>query len=71
VLRGEGILELDGGQHALRTNADAERTGWLESQGFKVVRFWNHEVFEDWDVIEQELWRLLTAAVPARPGSEA
>ena len=54
------ILELDGGQHAELTDEDAERTRWFKSQGFRVVRFWNHEVFQDWDVIEQELWRLLT-----------
>ncbi len=54
------ILELDGGQHAEQVGEDAARTRWFESEGFRVVRFWNHEVFQDWDVIEQELWRLDT-----------
>ena len=62
------ILELDGGQHGepAGREADDRRTAWLTGQGFRVARFWNHEVFQDWDTVEQELWRLLTVprAVP-------
>jgi len=36
------IVEVDGGQHG--AEADATRTAFLEAQGFKVIRFWNHEV---------------------------
>ena len=32
---------------AERQDADARRTEWLESQNFRVVRFWNNEVFEN------------------------
>jgi len=39
------IVEVDGGQHASRSEQDGRRTTWLESSGFRVVRFWNHEVF--------------------------
>ena len=38
------IIEVDGGQHATRTIYDFNRTRWLESQGYKVLRFWNNEV---------------------------
>ena len=38
------IIELDGGQHATQIVYDEKRTSWLESQGFKVLRFWNNEV---------------------------
>ncbi len=38
-------IELDGGQHADRAQYDAERTKSLEKAGFKVLRFWNNEVF--------------------------
>src|SRR5438105_4088317 len=44
------VLELDGGQHAERKAYDDLRTKWLNEQGFHVLRFWNHEVFEDWDM---------------------
>jgi very-short-patch-repair endonuclease len=36
------VVELDGGQHARRHDCDAQRTRWLEAQGFEVLRFWNH-----------------------------
>ena len=38
------IIEIDGGQHATQVPYDMNRTLWLESQGFKVLRFWNNEV---------------------------
>jgi very-short-patch-repair endonuclease len=38
------VIELDGGQHAVEKEKDTERDGWLESQGFKVLRFWNNDV---------------------------
>ena len=37
------VIELDGGQHADNA-ADARRTAWLESEGWRVVRFWNNDV---------------------------
>lgn len=38
------IIEIDGGQHAGQATSDADRTVWLEARGFRVLRFWNHEV---------------------------
>jgi adenine-specific DNA-methyltransferase len=38
------IIELDGSQHLDRVPQDEEPTRWLNSQGFRVLRFWNHEV---------------------------
>jgi very-short-patch-repair endonuclease len=38
------IIELDGGQHAGQQAQDQERESWFRSQGFKTLRFWNHEV---------------------------
>jgi len=41
------VIELDGGQHAIRTAEDGERTAALERAGRQVIRFWNGEVFEN------------------------
>ena len=38
------VIEVDGGQHADPNSNDPERTAWLESEGYRVVRFWNNEV---------------------------
>ena len=45
------IVELDGGQHATQTVYDSERTRRLESQGFKVLRFWNNQVLVNTEVV--------------------
>jgi len=37
------VIEVDGGQHA-DSASDALRELWLQSEGWKVVRFWNNEV---------------------------
>jgi very-short-patch-repair endonuclease len=51
------IIELDGGQHTEQVQYDGQRTEWLHSQGFQVLRFWNHQVFEDLDAILELIWR--------------
>ncbi len=39
------IIELDGGQHAAEKDKDIERDNYLTKNGFKVLRFWNNEIF--------------------------
>lgn len=40
------IIELDGGQHMDNQIYDMKRTDWLKTHGFKVLRFWNHDIFQ-------------------------
>ena len=37
-------VELDGSQHLLKEKYDRKRTEFLENQGIRVLRFWNHDV---------------------------
>ena len=37
------IIELDGSQHLDQEEYDADRTAFLESRGYRVLRFWNGE----------------------------
>lgn len=55
------IVELDGGQHAWEADKDLKRTRDLELLGFRVVRFWNSEVFENLEGVAD---RILAAASP-------
>ena len=41
------IIELDGSQHLEQKEYDLERTTYLKSQGYKVIRFWNNDVMND------------------------
>ncbi len=54
------VVEVDGAQHADSEIAkhDAERSGWLASQGYQVVRFWNGEAIRARD----EVWRSIQSA---------
>jgi very-short-patch-repair endonuclease len=45
-LRHKLVLEIDGGQH-LGSAADSVRDHWLKERGFRVLRFWNHEVMKN------------------------
>ena len=45
------IVELDGSQHLEREEYDEERTEYLESLGYKVIRFWNNDVLKDIDSV--------------------
>jgi very-short-patch-repair endonuclease len=53
-------IELDGGQHNVAR--DAPRTEAIERFGFRVIRFWNHEVLTNTEgVLEAIRHELLTA----------
>jgi very-short-patch-repair endonuclease len=43
------VIEIDGGQHAEEDEKeqDRRRDEWLCSQGFRVLRFWNNEVWQN------------------------
>lgn len=41
------VIELDGDSHAGREAYDAARTAFMESKGYKVIRFANRDVFDN------------------------
>ena len=58
------IIELDGGQHATDTERDTEREAWLKGEGFKIIRFWNNEVFQNLDGVLETIRRKLIVPLP-------
>ena len=40
------IVELDGGQHGDTIIYDEARTKILETHGYRVLRFWNNDIFQ-------------------------
>jgi very-short-patch-repair endonuclease len=54
--RAKLIVELDGSQHALFMEKDNERTAWLNSRGYRVLRFWNYQIFEEPGVVLEAIW---------------
>jgi len=55
------IVEVDGGQHA---DDDGRRTVWLESRGYRVIRFWNNEVLLNIDGVLMTIAQALKTAPP-------
>jgi very-short-patch-repair endonuclease len=49
------VVELDGGQHAKRNVADQRRTGFLEKRGYRVLRFWDNDVLENFDGVLEKI----------------
>jgi len=49
------VIELDGGQHAEQLNYDNQRTEYLKHFGFTVLRFWNTDVFCQFDVLLEKI----------------
>ena len=65
------VVELDGGQHLTNREYDLQRTAWLESQGFRVLRFWNSEVFNSLEAVKESISRALTRQTEAHPKSSS
>lgn len=53
------IIELDGSQHLEQAEYDEERTRYLETRGYKVLRFWNNDVMNQLESVLQTIWNTL------------
>ena len=58
------IIELDGGQHAEQQSYDAQRTKFLEAEGYRVLRFWNNEVMGNIDGVWMQIKSSLATPPP-------
>jgi len=65
------IVELDGPQHleAAAQKHDARRTAWLESRGFRIIRFRNQELDEEMGRVVEEIRSTLGIPLPNPPRS--
>ena len=59
------IVEVDGGQHANEVYGDTERDAWLNSQNFRVLRYWNNQVLNELDAVLADIAGALEASVVA------
>ncbi len=53
------IIELDGSHHLEQAEYDEGRTRFLESKGYKVLRFWNNDVMKNIDSVLTVVWDTL------------
>lgn len=59
------IIELDGGQHLEQEAYDRERTEFLQSKGYRVLRFWNNDINENINDVVQVILDALNVPVPS------
>ena len=50
------ILDLDRSQHLEQEEYDEERTAFLKSKGYRVLRFWNNDVMNNINSVLTVIW---------------
>ena len=61
------IIELDGSGHILKKEHDANRTNYLESLGYKIIRFWNNEVLQELDNVLNAIYQEIVGNPSPQP----
>jgi very-short-patch-repair endonuclease len=61
------VVELDGGQHQALLMEDNIRTQALERAGFRVLRFWNHEVLQEFEAVAEQILQTISEFPPSSP----
>jgi very-short-patch-repair endonuclease len=51
------VVELDGESHIGKEKADQDRKTALERMGYKVLRFWDTDVYDSRDAVLEVIWR--------------
>jgi very-short-patch-repair endonuclease len=66
--RSKVVVELDGSQHAKGevVRYDRDRTAYLNSRGYRVLRFWNSDVIENRDGVVEIIIAAAKSPPPAR-----
>ena len=57
------VVELDGGQHTLDPG-DKIRDEWLKAEGYKVLRFWDNQVFSNLEGVLENIRNALLTPHP-------
>src|SRR6266478_129705 len=60
------IVEVDGGQHDRSSPQEAERNGFLQNEGYRILRFWNNEVLANLDGVHQAIVGELRGITPTQ-----
>jgi very-short-patch-repair endonuclease len=61
------IVEIDGGQHDRSSPREAERSRFLQDEGYRILRFWNNEILANPDAARHTITDALAASPPPSP----
>jgi very-short-patch-repair endonuclease len=57
------VVEADGAQHN-EGEPDAGRDAWLKAHDFRVLRFWNHDILQNTQVVLEVIYTALQHPLP-------
>jgi very-short-patch-repair endonuclease len=65
------IIEVDGSQHGDEDGLkrDEVRTQWLQSEGYRVIRFWNNDVMSKTDAVMDAIYNATAVTPPRLPSA--
>ena len=61
------VIEIDGNTHAGRESYDAQRTQYLEEQGYRVIRFSNSDVLQSMEGVLRRIGEVVDLLSPPPP----
>jgi very-short-patch-repair endonuclease len=64
------VIEADGGQHMEQKKYDERRSRFLESKGFKLLRFWNHEILAELNSVLEQVELVLNNPPSPQPSPQ-
>ncbi len=59
------VIEVDGGQHGENIESDNRRSKYLKEEGYRIMRFWNHEVLQEGEMTLNMILSCLTEVSPS------
>ena len=65
------VIEVDGSQHGNDPNSrrDEDRTRWLNSEGYRVMRFWNNDVMSKTEAVLEAVYEATAVTPPRLPAA--
>ena len=61
------VIELDGGQHAEQHTYDKKHDDYLRGKGYRILHFWNNEVFQNCMDVLEAVYQALVGPPPHQP----
>ncbi len=61
------VIELDGGQHQDSSQYDSHRDRQIEERGFRVLRFWDNQVWQETAAVLETILEALNSPHPSLP----
>jgi len=65
------VIEVDGSQHGndVDSRRDEVRTRWLNSEGYRVMRFWNNDVMSKTEAVLEAIYDVIAVTPPRLPAA--